>query len=394
MLVLIDHLWMAGGGERLAVQIAARLDAARYATTVCATRWDPTEARAGMVAPALAELRDAGVRFVGLERRARWDVAAWWPLVRTLAARRIDVLHAHKFGSNLWGTVMGRLAQVPVVIAHEHTWSYEGWPARRLLDRHVVARGAHAFLAVSRQDERRMTEVEHIDPRDVLWIPNGIPPLTPVRADVRRELGIAPQAPVIGTAARLSRQKAPEVLVRAAAYLVAEFPDLQVLIAGDGSRADEIRALVEHLELAHTVRLLGARDDVPDVLAALDVAVSASHWEGSPLSVMEYMAAGRPVVATAVGGVPDLIEPGVHGLLVPRGDARALADCVAQLLREPAAAQAMGRRARERQRAEFDLDVMVRRLESLYSDLFEARRDATRRATRAATRAVLERHRR
>jgi glycosyltransferase involved in cell wall biosynthesis len=138
------------------------------------------------------------------------------------------------------------------------------------------------------------------------------------------------------------------------------------------------------------VVLLGARTDVPEVLAALDVAVCASHWEGSPLSVMEYMASGLPIVATAVGGVPDLIEPGVHGLLVAPGDPVALAGAVARLLRDPAAARAMGRRARERQRREFDLGVMVRRLERLYVDLLAARRDGRR---RAASRLVLASHR-
>ena len=111
---------------------------------------------------------------------------------------------------------------------------------------------------------------------------------------------------------------------------------------------------------------LGVRTDIPDVLAALDIAVSSSDFEGSPLSVMEYMEAARPVVATRVGGVPDLIDDGVHGLLVEPQDPAAFAAAVAQLLRDPERAREMGRRGQERRRAEFDIDVMVRRLEELY----------------------------
>ncbi|HMH48228.1 MAG TPA: glycosyltransferase, partial [Solirubrobacteraceae bacterium] len=114
---------------------------------------------------------------------------------------------------------------------------------------------------------------------------------------------------------------------------------------------------------------LGSRTDVPDLLSALDIAVCCSDFEGSPLAVMEYMDASLPVVASAVGGLPDLIEPGVHGLLVPPNDPPALAAALAELLDDPQRARAMGARGRERRRAEFDIDVLVRRLEDLYLEL-------------------------
>jgi glycosyltransferase involved in cell wall biosynthesis len=391
VLILIDRPSLAGGGERLAVQTAARLDRRRFETTLCATRWDASEADSPGVAPALAELHAAGVEFLGLERRWTLDPAAWPRLGATLRRRRIDVLHAHKFGSNVWGTLVGRLARVPVGIAHEHTWSYDGQRLRRLLDRELIARGTDAFLAVSAADMRRMIEIERIDARDVLVIQNGIPPLPAPRHDVRRELGIPAQAPVIGAVTRLYRQKAPELMVLAAAQLAAEFPDLQVLVVGTGPEEGRVRALIEAHGLAGSVRLLGLRDDVPDVLAALDVALSTSDWEGTPLSMIEYMAAGLPVVATAVGGVPDLITSGVHGLLVERGDWRGLAAAVGRLLRDREEAEAMGRRGRERQRRELDLDTTVRRLERLYEDLHAIPHSA--RGGSEAARAVLEAHR-
>lgn len=355
------------------MRTAARLDPDRFETTLCATRWDPSEQEQVDVASALAELRDAGVEFLGLTRGSTADLRPWGELARQLRVRRTDVLHTHKFGSNAWGTAVGRLAGVPVIIAHEHTWSYVGQPLRRTLDRYLIARASDAFLAVSREDRRRMIQLEGIDARDVLVVPNGIPPVRPTGRDIRGELGIPPDAPVIGTVGRLIRQKAPDVLVHAAARLVQEFPELRILLVGDGPERGQVATLADSLGIAGAVRLLGLREDVPDILAGLDVAVSSSDWEGSPLSVMEYMGAGLPTVATAVGGVPDLIADGVHGRLVPAGEPDALADAVAELLRAPELAREMGRRAQERQQREFDLQVLVGRLERLYEELLAAR---------------------
>ncbi len=307
---------------------------------------------------------------IGLKRTSARQVWAWWPFYRFLRKERIDVLHSHKFGSNLWGTAIGRIARVPVIVAHEHTWSFEGKPWRRIGDREVIARGSSAFIAVSREDRRRMIEIERIDPHDVMFIPNGIPaPPPPSGADVRAELGIAPDAPLIGTVSVLRPQKALDVLLRASAALVAEFPGLKVLIAGEGDRRFALEDLTAELGLEDTVMFLGVRTDVPDVLDALDIAVSSSDFEGSPLSVMEYMEAARPVVATRVGGVPDLIDDGVHGRLVEPQDPGTFAAAVAELLRDPERAKAMGLRGQQRRREEFDIDVMVKRLEALYVKL-------------------------
>jgi glycosyltransferase involved in cell wall biosynthesis len=234
------------------------------------------------------------------------------------------------------------------VVAHEHTWSFEGQPVRRLLDRYLIAPRAGAFIAVSREDRRRMIEVEGISPDKIRFIPNGIPPIPGGQGhDVRAELGIEASAPVIGAVSRLRAQKAFDVLIRAADLLRSRFPGLRVLIVGEGAERVQLEALIRELGLAETVTLLGYRPDVPDVLRALNVAVSSSDYEGSPLSVMEYMEAGKPVAATRVGGVPDLVEHGVNGLLVEPRDPRALAAAIAELLRDPDRGAEMGARAAE-----------------------------------------------
>ena len=364
VVTLVDRPTVTGGAERLAVQVATRLDPERFESILCASR--RTEE------PLLdRELEEAGVEVLALNRGSRLDVRAWRPLVRRL--RDVDVVHAHMFGSNVWGTVLGRLSHVPVVVAHEHTWSFQGQAWRRFLDRELVGRFADAFVAVSGEDRRKMIEVEGVDPDKIRLIANGIPdPPGGSGEQVRRELGLDAGAPVIGVVCELRAQKALEVLFEAAVLLREEFPELAVLVAGDGPERERLEAEVQRLGAGGTVRLLGIRRDVPALLDALDVAVLSSDFEGSPLSVMEYMAAGKPVVSTRVGGLPELIEDGAHGVLVEPRSPEALAEAVGRLLRDPGEARRMGAAGREKQQREFSLDAMVRRVEQLYEELWLA----------------------
>ena len=365
VLTLVDKPTVTGGAERLAAVVAMKLDPARFESVLCASRQtdEPLLDR---------ELEEAGIGVLALGRRSTLDLLAWRPLV-SLLRDGVDVVHAHMFGSNVWGTVLGRLSGVPVVVAHEHTWSFQGRPLRRFLDRELVARWADVFVAVSGEDRRKMIEMEGIDPAKIRLIPNGIPsPANGAVADVRAELGIEPGAPVLGVVCELRAQKALEVLFEAAALLLAEFPTLKVLVAGDGPERARLEEGARRLGVADTVLFLGIRRDVPAVLAAVDVAVLSSDYEGSPLSVMEYMAAAKPVVSTRVGGVPELVKDDVHGLLVEPRDPEALAEAVARLLRDPALARRLGAEGRRRQQREFSLEAMVRRIEDLYEELWLA----------------------
>lgn len=377
IVTLIDFLSNQGGAERFALQVAMGLDPARFESILCASRWPlPPELRDVIPSEAaLAELERSPARFLPLRRRRKVDLAAWMRLERFLRRERIDVLHTHKFGSNVWGALVASAARVPIVIAHEHTWSYEGQPLRRFLDRELIARRADRFLAVSRADQRRMTEVEGIDPSLTGFIPIGIrsSPEDSVRHDVRAELAIPADAPVIAAVGILRPQKAFEVLIRAVAQLAAARPGLQLLIAGDGPERAALERLIAELGLRENVKLLGMRQDVPDILRAADLAACSSNFEGSPLAVMEYMDLGKPIAATAVGGIPDLIESGVHGLLVPPRDPEALAGAIGELLADPARARQMGERARERRRAEFEIAAVISRIEDLYAELLERR---------------------
>ena len=139
----------------------------------------------------LDQIREAGLEHIGLERRNRADLLPWIQFMTMLRRRSFDVLHAHMFGSNVWGTVWGRLGGVPVVVAHEQTWSYQGDLLRRTLDRELIGRFADAFVAVSSRDKERMIAVEGVRPEKIVVMPNAYIARTPVATTaLRDELGV------------------------------------------------------------------------------------------------------------------------------------------------------------------------------------------------------------
>jgi glycosyltransferase involved in cell wall biosynthesis len=373
VLTLLDGLWAGGGAESLAREVLVRLDPARFDRTLCVSRWPEGAAATPEAQAPIAALRDAGVELLGLDRKSPLQLWAWAPLLSALRHGGVDILHSHKFGSNVWASILGTVARTPVVIAHEHTWSFEGRPVRRFLDRRLIASRADAFVAVSREDRRRMIEIEGIDPAKVVILPNGIPtPPGPTGKDARADLGIPAGAPLVGTVCTLRAQKALDVLLDATALLVRSVPEARVVIVGDGSQQGKLERHIARLGLAGVVTMAGYRPDIPDLLDAFDVAVCSSDFEGTPLSILEYLEAGLPVVSTRVGGIPDVIDDGVQGLLVPRRDPEALASALGSLLTDPLRAAEMGARGRERRRAEFDIARTVERTERLYLALHEA----------------------
>lgn len=372
---LVNRL-VHGGAERLAYQLVRDLDPARFERTLCVSRADDPGHAVPGTEPArwLEELRDDGVRVIELRRRGRHDIAAWGPLVREL--RRTDVLHAHMFGSNVWASTLGPMLGVPVVLSHEHAFAHTGGGFQAAIDRHLVARGSRALIAPSPLIRARMVGPDGVPAGRVLVLPNGVEAraASPGR-NLRRELGIPSDVLVVGSVGSLRAVKRFDVLIDAADVLRRTHPRIRVVIAGAGPEGAALDARIIERGLTETVLMLGARDDVPDVLAACDVAVTCSDAEASPLSIMEYMGAGLPTVATAVGGIPDVIGDGEHGVLVPRRDPAALAGAIGELLDDPGRRIALGRAAAARRRVEFDLAVMVRRVEELYERLYrESRR--------------------
>jgi glycosyltransferase involved in cell wall biosynthesis len=366
VLFMIGYLADTGGAERFTTALATHLPRDRFEPWVCFTR--------GAEPGALRELRDGGVPHVGLGRRAKWDVHRVGRLVPLLRRERFDVLHTHMFGSNLWGSLIGRACRVPVVIAHEHTWSYEGNPLRAWLDGHVTGQLVTRFVAVSDDDADRMVGYEHVPAAKVIVMPTAyIPRAGATTSDIRAELGLGESAPVVATAVLLRPQKALDVLLAAHALVLARIPDAQLVIAGDGELRSELEHLADRLGLDGNVHFLGSRQDVDAILGSADVAALSSDFEGMPLFAFECMANHTPLVATAVGGVRSLIVDGESGILVPRRNATALADALVELLTN-APLRAEMARAAERRLAPYRIETVAAEFARLYEQLIaEAR---------------------
>ena len=368
-MTLVDGPPTQGGGERFAAEIAKRLDPARFDVTLCMSRW-PRPGLGAEAQDAVKDVQDSGVRVLGLGRTSSLALWDWRPLYALLRREGTDIIHSHKFGSNAWASLIGPAARVPVFVAHEHSWSFEGDRLRRLVDRGLVGRRADAVIAVSSHDRRKMIEVEGIAEEKIHLMPCGIPPgdnASP--ADLRAQLGIGSEAKLIGAVGGLRPEKAFGDLVAAARRLRDQLDEVHVVIAGDGPERRNLEAKIAGEGMDGAVHLLGFRDDAPAVVSALDVAVCCSEREGSPLSVLEFMRAARPIVATDVGGIPDLIRDGEDGVLVPPREPVALSAAIARLLEDPSFARELGQSAHLRQREDFDLAGNVREIEDLYEAL-------------------------
>jgi len=369
VLMLINKLHPAGGAERVMAALAMWLPRDRFEVTIATTRSTP--------GPLLDMLVGAEIPHIDLDRNHRFDLPPLRRLAAFLLHNRIDVVHAHMFGSNLWGSMLGRLARVPAVVAHEHSWSYKGEPWRRLIDGHVIGHLADAFVAVSERDRRRMIAVEGVPAAKIKVIPNPyIPRPSALPVDIRLRLGIPEGAPVIGTAAILRPEKALGVLIDALALILEAAPEARLIIAGDGSCRGALEHHAASLGLGHRVHLIGHWEDVGGLLDAVDVAVISSDREGAPLFAIESMVHRTPLVSTDVGNVGDVLQDGREIRLVPRRDPTALATEIQGLLCDPARAKAQAAAAAVRA-DRYAIDRIAGEFAALYEQL--CRRGAGRR---------------
>ena len=352
-----------GGAERFATGLALHLPRERIESWICATR-DST----GTLA---AEVAASGLPQVVLGRQAKWDVHRLGGLVGLLRHGHFDVVHAHKFGSNLWCSLLGRACHVPVVIAQEHSWSYSGDPLRMWIDGRITGRLATRFVAVSQLDAERIVTLEGVPAEKVLFIPTAyVPRADASESDIRAELGLEPDTPLVGIAATLRAEKALSVLLEAHARLIERLPGAHLVIAGDGPCRGELEPQAQTLGIAGQVHFMGARDDAEGIIRSTDVAALSSDREGLPLFALECMANRTPLVATAVGGLKELIRDGVNGLLVPRRDPGALAQRSACCSKTRRAARLW--RASPRRRASYSIDEIAERFADLYFELVAA----------------------
>lgn len=367
LLWLIDSLTL-GGAEALAAEFARAHDRARWRLTVgCLKSIDGN--------PFAAALAAAGVPLVELEARHLRDLGAFRRLRALLAERRVGLVHAHLAYASIWGTFAGGLAGVPAVATlhvlpgAERLASREGLRRRLLVA--ALGRGARRVLAVSAA-VRAAWVAAGVPAERVEVVPNGVdverfarPRAPGERERLRAALGWPPAATVVLTVGALRPEKGTADLLAAFAALAPGAPALRLAVAGDGPERGALEAAARAAGVAERVSFLGLRRDVDDLLAAADVFALASRVEAYPTVLLEALAAGVPVVATATGGVPEIVIEGT-GLLAPAGAPAELAAALGRLAAEPELARALAARGRARARAEFSLARWCARLDAVY----------------------------
>lgn len=368
---LIDKLHRAGAQIHLG-QLASSLDRGRFEPEVVCLL-------AG--GPVADDLRRRGVtvEVLGLGRlyapRALVGVAR---LARRLRRRRVDLLHTYLVSANVYGTLAGRLAGVGAVVTSRRDTGFSRNWRLRLLEERLVNPHVDRVVAVSPAVAEVTRRERGLRDEQVVVIPNGVDlerfdagrhSREAVRAHALREWGLAGDEAAVGAIGHLSPVKGHADLLEAAARVVARRPRTRFFLAGDGPLRPTLQARARRLGLGERVVFTGVRENVAALLALLDVVVLPSHTEGLSNVLLESMAMARPVVATAVGGNPDVLRDGVSGRLVPARDPEALAAAVLALLEAPEAARALGCEARRVVERKFGLPRMVEAYETLYRGL-------------------------
>lgn len=312
---------------------------------------------------------------ITLLQRGRFDPRTIGDFRRLFRERRIQIAHLQGFGSLTFGRIAARTMGIPIVahIHADHRAETGGYPwFVRAADR-ALASKTRRCIAVSRTTANFATSVQGFAPSDVqVWhnpvdLSRYAPASQAEREDVRRELGLADDDLVVATVARLHRVKGVDILAEAWPAVVREVPSARLLLVGDGDLRDEVVAALEAGGVRSTVTLTGHREDVARLLHAADVLALPSRSEGMPLAALEALASGLPVVAHAVGGIPEVVLDDDNGILVSaRPDS--LAEGLVQILTDDPYRERLARRARPSV-ATLSLDDYAVRLESLYREI-------------------------
>jgi glycosyltransferase involved in cell wall biosynthesis len=351
-----------GGAEMVTANIIRRIDRARFAPELCCLK------DRGPLGEQLAHFVPVHHNFL----HNKYDVRVWPRLVRLLRRRRIDVLVTVGAGDKMfWGRLAAWRARLPVTLSALHS---TGWPDGVGKLNRLLTPITDAFIAVAASHGRFLVEHEQFPAEKVAVISNGVDTqeFAPPRnaSTIRRDLGIGATDPVVGIVAALRPEKNHEMFLEMARRVLSQVSSTRFLIVGDGPCRESLEQTTRHLSIESNVIFLGTRADVPRLLAALDVFALTSHNEANPISILEAMSVGKPVVATDVGSIHEAVVHGKTGFLAPPRDVQTMTKHILDLILNPRLARTLGTGARQAIVARWSIDAMVERYENLIESVY------------------------
>lgn len=346
-----------GGLERIAVELSKKLNNGRFDISIYCL---------DAMGELTNEAQNSGIEVLLAKRRPGFDFTLPIRLAYTLRKKRVDVVHTHNMGPLFYGTLGAKLAGVPVVINTRHGRAQKRTNA-------YIWQSNDAIVAISQDARDEMVKWNHIPSDKLRVIYNGID-IAKYSAnnngflEMKRALQLDSAAYIIGTVARLSPEKDQYTLIEAFAEITKKIDGVHLAIVGDGPLRNELEVLSRRLGISNQVHFLGFRKDVADILKLFDVFVLSSLMEGVSLTLLEAMAVAKPVVATDVGGNPEVIVDGVTGFLVPSKDPKKLTNAIIALHNNREFAHKMGEAGRKRVEGRFSSDRMIKEYENLYEE--------------------------
>ena len=323
------------------------------------------------------EIENAGIEVIPLNKLGhRFDWTIVKDIYNLIKTRNVKIVRTHQYHANLYGRLAAWLAKVPCIVASVHNV----YTRDRKLHRRIINKFLSGFtdkvVAVSETVKRDILKYDGLTDDKVTVIYNGIDAQSffdTNRNSMRANIGIPSEAPVIGTVGRLTVQKGQKYVLDAVAMLRQKFPQIVLLIVGDGPMRDELQNRIKALGIDKNAILLGIRRDIPQLLSAMDIFVLPSLWEGLGTALIEAMAAGKAVIATDIAPFREIINSEKVGILVPVEDSKAIASSIDLLLNNKALAQTFGRDAKERALSHFNMDITVNRYVSLFEDILRGK---------------------
>lgn len=350
-------------------------------------RFDPARFRVSLVSLRKKDLSEETLDALGIDitylERGKFDPRTFVDLLRVVDQKRIDVLHLHGYGATTFGRLVAAVRGIPVVL-HEHA-NLTDTPWFQKVADVALEPVTDVALAVSESTADFVIKARKVRPSRVRVVYLGAPldefgrPATEQeRATARAQLGITADEVVMGTVTRLHDSKGNEYLVEAARLVLDQRPHAKFFLFGEGPLLGDLQAQAQRLGLGDRFVFGGFVKDVRGALAAFDISVFPSLWEGTPLTVFEALAAGKSIVSTDADGLREVLTPDEDALMVPRRNARALADAMVRLMDEPATRTMLGAAAR-RTAESFDIQLFVDKMQELYVRLHAESRSQRRR---------------